>query len=272
MSSGREGRTRRKEERKRANEPRMSFRGSGIGGLNHHARETGYFRSVEHEALMDRLRSLVARGKLDASVLEAAEKRYKETMIVVKKSKDIPMFEYVKGVTPVPRSVSAMHGGEMGNLGTKVSMGRMRWTSDGVSIFSVADGKKLAETAPKPLNHYENIRMMKIQKAAMQTPTVLGGYRLLPEMTPGRALMWGTIVAVWGTGALVMSTAKYLGIEQLGDVPEKMQEVLSPLGNALQRVMVGDDIRAAKMATSERGSMISNDVSLFASRLKERLV
>lgn len=244
-------------------------RGSGsVGGLNHQARETGYFRSVEHEALMDRLRSLVERGKLDASVLRAAEDRFKDRMVVVKTSKDIPTFEYIKGVTPVPRKVNSLHGGEMGNLGTKVNMGRMRWTSDGVSIFSVADGKKLASTEPKPLNHYENIRMTKIQKAAMQTPTVLGGYRVLPEMTPGRALMWGTIVAVWGTGALVMSTAKYLGIEELGDVPERMKAVLSPLGNSLKHLVVGDGVSTT--IAPERG-VVSDGVSLFASKLKERL-
>lgn len=240
-----------------------------MGGLHHHARETGYFRSVEHKALMDRLRTLVEQGKLDASVLKAAEDRFKDRMVVVKNSKDIPMFEYIKGVTPVPRRVNSMHGGEMGNLGTKVNMGRMRWTSDGVSIFSVADGKKLAGTEPKPLNHYENIRMMKIQRAAMQSPTVLGGYRVLPEMTPGRALMWGTIVAVWGTGALVMSTAKYLGIEELGDVPERMQAVLTPLGASLKTLMVGDVVVPA--AAAQRG-VISDSVSLFASKLKERLV
>lgn len=249
----------------------MSGARGSLGGLHHHARETGYFRSEEHKALMDRLRSLVDQGKMDASVLKAAEDRFKDRMVVVKKSKDIPMFEYIKGVTPVPRKVNSLHGGEMGNLGTKVSMGRMRWTSDGVSIFSVADGKKLAGTEPTPLNHYENTRMMKIQKAAMQTPTVLGGYRVLPEMTPGRALMWGTIVAVWGTGALVMSTAKYLGIEKMGDVPERMQAVLSPLGERLKYMIVGDDVASTTAVVSQRG-VVSEGVSVFAARLKERLV
>jgi hypothetical protein len=88
-------------------------------------------------------------------------------------------------------------------------------------------------------------------------------------MTPGRALMWGTIVAVWGTGALVMSTAKYLGIETLGDVPGRMQEVLSPLGDSLRWMILGDVISTKRSV--ERG-VVSDGVSLFASKLKERLV
>ena len=36
--------------------------------------------------------------------------------------------------------------------------------------------------------------------------------RLLPVFTPGRAMMWGTILAMWGTGALVMSSSRALGI------------------------------------------------------------
>lgn len=87
-----------------------------------------------------------------------------------------------------------------------------RWTVGDASIFSVDDGKRLAQTPHKPLTFYERIRLEKQQMAALETPLVQG-YRLLPEFTPGRAMFWGSIIAVWGTAALVMSAAKSLDIK-----------------------------------------------------------
>ena len=86
-----------------------------------------------------------------------------------------------------------------------------RWTVGDASIFSVDDGKRLAQTPHKPLTFYERVRLEKQHKASIETPLVQG-YRLLPEFTPGRAMFWGTILAVWGTAAVVMSTAKSLDI------------------------------------------------------------
>lgn len=91
----------------------------------------------------------------------------------------------------------------------------LRWTVGDASIFSVDDGKRLAQTPHKPPTFYERIRLEKQQKAAIQTPLVKG-YRLLPEFTPGRAMLWGTILAVWGTAAVVASTAKSLDIKTVG--------------------------------------------------------
>ncbi len=147
-------------------------------------------------------------------------------------------------------------------------MGRMRWTSDGVSIFSVADGKELASTPAKPLNHYENIRMQKIQKAALQTPTVLGGYRVLPEMTPGRALLWGTMLAIYGTSAVVMSTASYLEINSLGEVRETMARVLGPLGRGIKDGMVGLSAMRGQAGEVREEAPWFGD---FVSRLKVKL-
>ena len=83
---------------------------------------------------------------------------------------------------------------------------------DDASIFSVADGKKLAQTPHKPPTFYERLRAEKQQRAALETPLVRG-MRLLPEFTPGRAMLWGTILAVWGTAAVFASTARSLDIK-----------------------------------------------------------
>ena len=39
--------------------------------------------------------------------------------------------------------------------------------------------------------------------------------RLLPEFTPGRAMMWGTILALWGTAAIVATSSRGLGIKRV---------------------------------------------------------
>jgi hypothetical protein len=60
-----------------------------------------------------------------------------------------------------------------------------RWSSDGTSIFSVADGRTLALTPPKEPTHFERIRAERLARAQLETPLVRG-LRLMPEYTPGR--------------------------------------------------------------------------------------
>ncbi len=51
-----------------------------------------------------------------------------------------------------------------------------RWVTDDASIFSVNDGKRLAQTPVKSATFYEQARAMKIARAQLETPTV-GGLR-----------------------------------------------------------------------------------------------
>ena len=43
--------------------------------------------------------------------------------------------------------------------------------------------------------------------------------RLLPVFSPGRALLWGTILAAWGTGAVVASSSRALDIRTVRGAP-----------------------------------------------------
>lgn len=47
---------------------------------------------------------------------------------------------------------------------------------------------------------------------SLQAGEQVRGMRLLPVFSPGRALLWGTILAAWGTGAIVASSSRALDI------------------------------------------------------------
>lgn len=68
-------------------------------------------------------------------------------------------------------------------------MGPFRWTSDGASIFSVDDGKRLAQTPVKEPTRFERIRADRIARQQLETPLVRG-VRLLPVFTPGRCALY----------------------------------------------------------------------------------
>lgn len=89
-----------------------------------------------------------------------------------------------------------------------------RWAPDGASIFSVADGKRLAQTPPKEPSSWELNRARKIAKAAVDE-RVVQGMRLMPEYTPGRAMLWGSILAIWGTAILTATAARSLDIHDV---------------------------------------------------------
>lgn len=65
--------------------------------------------------------------------------------------------------------------------------------------------------------------------------------RLLPKFTPGRAMMWGTILALWGTGALVATTARQLDIHTSG---ERQLSFLCHLGCRLPSAAAGSQAQA----------------------------
>lgn len=96
--------------------------------------------------------------------------------------------------------------------GSKLMM--CRWSPDGASIFSIADGKRLAQTPPKEPTAWELNRARKIAKASVDE-RVVQGLRLMPEYTPARAMLWGSILAVWGTATITASIARYLDIHNV---------------------------------------------------------
>jgi hypothetical protein len=139
-----------------------------------------------------------------------------------------------------------------------------------VSIFSVADGKRMASTPAPPGTVFEGLRMAKIQRAALETPT-LAGYRLLPELTPGRALLWGSILAAWGTAAVVAAAARQLDIPDAASASARMRAAFAPAVASLTDALT--PLRASMSVAAAAGTMREDTAqSELVRRLKERLM
>lgn len=65
-------------------------------------------------------------------------------------------------------------------LGSKVLIpASCRWSIGDASIFSVADGKRLAQEPPRLPTAFEAARMNRVTRAALESP-LLSGYRCEP--------------------------------------------------------------------------------------------
>lgn len=57
--------------------------------------------------------------------------------------------------------------------------------------------------------------------------------RVLPELTPGRAFLWGSVLALWGTALTVKLAAANMGIHSAEDAPGVLRAVIQPYAHAL---------------------------------------
>lgn len=146
-------------------------------------------------------------------------------------------------------------------LGSRISMGRGKWqastsTVDGATLFDVKAAPRLMEGSQSVLPPQ---RTIKSAPSLVEIGSVK--LRLLPDFTPSRALFWGTVLAAWGTAAVVIRSAKAVGIHSLADVQEKCNDALYPVAERIYDRL--EPVRE-KMVTGE--TPISQ--SEFASRLR----
>lgn len=256
----------------------MSFASFAAVGT---AVEGAYFRKEQEIALRRQLEKLVGNGQLPQSALLQPQTQMQLAEAVSSKLtgssashvalSDVPVtvlkgrpngeyvYQHVKGRVPVPKQAMPWS-----TLGTPVSFGRARWTVGDASIFSVDDGKRLAQTPHKPLTFYERVRLEKQQMASLETPLVKG-YRLLPEFTPGRAMFWGSVLAMWGTAAVVMSAAKSLDIKTAAEASDKLHNIVAPMAGKLGAALI--PLKSMVSATN----MKSEQQSELALRLRNKL-
>lgn len=124
-------------------------------------------------------------------------------------------------------------------LGNKLSVGGAKWiasstTVQGASIFSAGSALELMEGNKSPLlppqRSLPKLDMPIVQLGSMRV-------KLFPDFTPGRALMWGTLLAVWGTSAVAVRTAKAMGISSLEDVRSKFGDALAPIKGSMHATL-----------------------------------
>lgn len=124
-------------------------------------------------------------------------------------------------------------------LGNKLSVGGAKWiasstTVEGASIFSAGSALELMEGNKSPLLPPQR------SLPKLDLPTVqLGSMRLklFPDFTPGRALLWGSLLAVWGTSAVAVRTAKAMGIHSLEDVRSRFGSALAPVRGSMHATL-----------------------------------
>lgn len=175
------------------------------------------------------LEKMVKAGKLPESALQLVQLRNAErvqTTVVTSRPAAEVVPQYKKSRIPVAREATNFLN-EVRPSMPSMSLGRARWSTADGSIFSVADGRRLAQEPVRQPTPFEAMRQNRVAKATLETP-LIAGMRLLPIFTPGRAMMWGTILAMWGTGALVMSSTRALGISRVEEAEEKLRGVLKP--------------------------------------------
>lgn len=230
--------------------------------------EGRHFQQLNNEALIKRLETMVTKGTLDRPSVDTLINKLRINTTELITQKAIPIYQHTSSVHPTPRLPTTFSGGM-----SRVSMGRARWaTTDNTSIFSIAEGKKLASTPAEATTRYSQIRAEKIQRAQLATPT-LRGVRLLPTFTPGRALLWGSVLAMWGTGALVASAAKQLRIGSLEDTGDVLRETMRPLAEGIRARFVEPYIRVVSDTAGAAG-VAGNSArqSQFVENLRNRMM
>jgi len=117
----------------------------------------------------------------------------------------------------------------------QVNMGRSKWeVNDDASIFSVKDGKRLAVTNVEESTHLRTTsgartarvalaRQMHVESAQVDA-TTYKGMRMYPKLNAGRAFMWGSVLALWGTSLLVLGSSKFLKIQTVEDLDTFVQK------------------------------------------------
>jgi len=203
-----------------------------------HALEGAHFRTEDQLATQRHLEKLVSNGKLPGTLPELTSSTGIQQPLsfasdalrsVRRRPASEVIYQHVQN--GIPARVPLME--ENWNLGTQVSLGRSRWVNHDASIFSVAKGKELAQLPPKLPTQYELIRQRRVHQAALESP-VVQGLRLLPEFTPGRAFFWGTLLAVWATAGIAITTCRHLGIQKAEDVPAVAESFVAPTRDFLR--------------------------------------
>jgi hypothetical protein len=214
------------------------------------AAEAGYFKPENEEAILRRRDQLVKDGKLQSVTMPG--KRHSGDVLpeilsheMVLNTNRAPQ-EYVrtKGYNVVipKQSDMAKYAKEFtrpsiyDSLGAKeLKSARDKWkgtTQDGTSIFDVSAARQLMLENEKKKSMDRKARLVHVGPKPLPPQVVrVAGVPIIavPEPTAGRALLWGTILAVWTGSVCATYTCRALDIKTAEDIGPAFREAMSPL-------------------------------------------
>lgn len=157
------------------------------------------------------------------------------------------------------------------SLGSKeLRSARDKWSShtlDGKSIFDVNAAQDLMLEEHNAKKAAKKARLVNVGAKPPPPPVLrVGGVPLLllPEPTAGRALLWGTVLAVWAGSAAASFTCNQLDINSASDVAPKFREALEPLAAFFHSA--GSGVRT-KVVNGD----LTMDTSSFSYKLRETM-
>lgn len=234
---------------------------AALGGLGKLGRavESKFFREESEEAVVKRRDWLSRQGTLEEEVAKQRASAIRMT------SSEILSEVLAHRIKLTPRPLPEVRGVDEGifrpenaenvfvpyntrnlvdfGIGTRVSMGRSKWTQEqGASIFDTSAGAKMASTMPEGFEK-KDVRTIRLARAGTTSPF----WKILPELTAGRAFLWGTALALWGTALGMKTVCSSMGIESVADVNSKMKEFLSPSGAAMHDTLSPLKARVTKI-------------------------
>lgn len=229
-------------------------------------REQGYMHAESQRIVARHLAKLVKNGLLPESALAAVRDANSAQKIpTMHRGREEYYYKHTPSIFPAQKPSMASNL----TLGIgQVSMGRARWDIEGASIFSIEDGKRLAQLPVREPTHFERIRAERIARSQLETPLVKG-MRLLPVFTPGRAFFWGSVLALWGSAAAVMSLGRSLGIRKPEDTSQVMVDLLGPWSGAIKRQLQPLKERVQARAVAIDG--VAAERSPFLDKMRSQL-
>lgn len=173
------------------------------------------------------------------------------------------IFEHVPGRKAPTRFTNAL---DSFQLGTRVTLGRGKWATGEASVFRADEGRRLAQLPAPALSRQAVARQEKVAAAALDAATHRG-LIVFPKFTPGRAFLWGTILAVWGTGVAMTLGSKTTGVKTVPELETFVREASEVPMSSLKGNLVG----AVDAVVGSEAPMQALPESQFVRTLKGRL-
>jgi hypothetical protein len=108
-------------------------------------------------------------------------------------------------------------------------------TVEGVSLFNVRGAVELAKGTKDKLPVQRALPVAAPTEGVLQLGRM--SLRLMPDFTPSRALVWGTVLACWAVGGVTVMAAQSMGFSSVEDVRDKVGATMLPAAAACRSYM-----------------------------------